>query len=131
MTFEAENTAIESRFSANFTATPIKWDNVAFAQPTDSPWVEINIIDGNAFPASLNGGSVLYRHTGIISVNIYVPVGTASKVARQYADQIAAIYRGQQFSSINCYEASIHRLGERDGWFVFNVTVPFYRDEAF
>lgn len=131
MTFEAENTAIESKFHDNWAAaTPVKYDNVDFTPPGNAAFVELQIHNGFASPIS-TGGTTLYRSPGIISINIYLPLNTGTKTAKGYTDTIAAIFRGQQFSGIICRAASVTRIGELDGKFVYNVSIPFFRDETF
>lgn len=131
MTFEAENTAIESRFYDNWgSTTDIKYDNVDFTPPANEAFVELQIHNGDATAVS-TGSSVLYRSPGIISVNIYLPLNAGTKTAKGYTDTIAAIFRGQQFSGITCRAASVTRIGELDGKFVYNISIPFFRDEAF
>ena len=131
MTFEAENIAIENRFYTSWgTATPIKFDNVDFTPPAATAYVELQVHDSDSYPASL-GGTILYRNLGIISINIYALPNQGAKANRQYADTAAAVFRGQTFSGITCRAASITRLGEIKDRFVYNVSIPFFRDEAF
>jgi len=131
MTFEAETIAIESRFYNNWgAATPVKYDNVDFTPPAGGAFVELQVHNGDALAVS-TGADITYRSPGIISINIYLPLNTGSNTGKEYADTIAAIFRGQQFSGISCQAASITRLGELDGKFVYNVSIPFFRDEDF
>jgi len=130
MTYAAEEKAIQSRFAANFTTLPIKWDNVDYAPTPDTSFAIIEIHDGDQLPISV-ADTVLYRNVGIISINIYTTLNTGSQTAKGYCDTAAAVFRGQQFSSITCRGTTITRLGEIDGWWAYNVSIPFYRDEAF
>lgn len=129
MTYEAEEQAIQSRFNTIFTALSIKYDNIDFTPTSGTAFVELEIHDGDQLPISV-ADTVLYRNIGIISINVRVPMNQGSQTAKGYADTAAAVFRGQQFSSITCRGATITRMGEIDGWWVYNVSVPFYRDEA-
>ena len=130
MSYTAQNTAIRSRFNANWTATTVKYDNVDFTPAANTAFVELQIVPANEYPASI-GNAVLYRNLGIISINIYVPVNTGTAVLNGYCDTVAAIFRGENFSGITCRGASISRLGEINGRFVANVSIEFFRDEEF
>ena len=130
MTYEAEEQAIQSRFYSNFTGISIKYDNVDFTPTPDQYWAEIEVHDGQQLPISV-ADTVLYRNVGIISINVYGPLNAGTQTLKGYADDAAAIFRGQTFSNILCRGATVTRLGEIDGWFVYNVSIAFQRDELF
>jgi hypothetical protein len=131
MSYEAEHAAIESRFDAYYGGTePVKYDNVPFAPPKNGAYLELQIHDGDAFPASIGDG-ILERSVGIISVNIYSPISIGSRQGVAIADNVAAIFRHANFSGIQCRSPVIRRLGEIDKKFVINVSTAFYRDEIF
>lgn len=131
MTYASEHAAIEARLSANWTTTPIKFDNVDYKPTTQAAWIELQIATGEQSAVSLGGiGATLYRNVGIISITVNVPLNSGGRTAKGYADSIAAIFRGQQFSSITCRGATITQIGEVDGWFKYNVSIPYFRDEA-
>jgi hypothetical protein len=131
MSFTSQNSAIRSRFHTNWgTDPPVKYDNMDFTPPANSAFVEISIIDGDQVPVSV-GSSVLYRNLGFISVNIHVPLNTGTKAINQYEDTVAGIFRSQQFSGITCRNVTVNTVGEVNGRFVKNVSIEFFRDEAF
>ena len=129
MSYAAEREAIETRFAAAWTATPIAWDNVDFTPP-EGPWVRLHIVNGEAFQASM-GSPVLVRHPGLIQIEINTPAGIGSGTAMTLADQACAIFRFALFDGIVCRSASKHRLIDREGWSVALVEIPFQRDEFF
>jgi hypothetical protein len=131
LTYEAERLAIETRFNASWaTATEIAWDNVEYTPTQGTDFVRLTIIDGDSSQVSL-GNSPLHRSIGIIDIGIFVSLNSGTASARGYADRAAAIFREAQFSGILCRSPAIYRIGENDGWFQYNVTVPFHRDENF
>jgi hypothetical protein len=131
MSYTAQNTAIRSRFHTNWgSSPPVKYDNADFTPPANAAFVELQIVPGPETPVSL-GTTVLYRNLGLISINVYVPVNIGTAVLNGYCDTIATIFRGQNFSSITCRGANINRIGEIDGRFVANVSIEYFRDEAF
>lgn len=130
MTYAAEQAAIQTRFYNNYTATQVKYDNIEFTPTPGTAFAEFEIHDGEQHPISV-ADTILYRNPGIISINIHIPLNTSIQTGMAYADTAAAVFRGQQFSGITCRGAGITRIGEFDQWFIINVSIPFFRDEAF
>lgn len=129
MTFTAENIAIEQKFNTGWASrTPIDWDNVQYNPVTGTAWTRFRILNGPGQQASL-GAVPLHRNTGIIDIAIFVPLNTATDVARGHADFAAAIFRGWSSGGITCRSPYVTRGGESNGWYQINVTVPFFRDE--
>jgi hypothetical protein len=133
MTFKNEQRDIEARFKNNWASTTsVKYDNVDFTPTPGESWVEIQVHTGDQIPVSLGGVSAtLYRGVGIISINIHTALNIGSQTGKNLADTAAAIFRGQTFSGITCRGANISRLGESNGWYVYNMSVPYFRDESF
>lgn len=133
--FAEERKAIEGRFSSNWTTTSIKYENVPFTQPTTA-WVALFIRNGAGGRNSIGTTTPRRRFFGSIIIQIFVLPLSGSATARGYADTIAAIYRDASFAcgstgTIVCQEPAIETLGERNGWFQVNVTVPYRRDDVF
>jgi hypothetical protein len=133
MTFKNEERDIVSRFKTNWASTTsIKYDNVDFTPTPGESFVELEIHNGSQIPVSLGGiSATLYRGVGIISINIYTALNIGTQTGKNLADTAAAIFRGQTFSGITCRGADVTRLGESNGWFAHNVSIPFFRDESF
>lgn len=129
--FNDERAAIESRLATNWTTTPIKFENVPFKE-TMSPYVALVILVGEGLQVSL-GTPVVRRWPGVIILQVFVPADTGTKLAKTYADTLAAVFERVQFSSgnsgtITCRIPSIEAVGIKNGWHQTNVTVPFKRD---
>jgi len=132
MTYKSEQSAIETRFKANYTLTPVKYDNVDYKPVAGTAWVELEVHTGDQVPVSLGGpGDVLYRNTGIISIQVRTALNIGTQTGKNIADVCAAVFRGTTFSSITCFGASVTRLGKDDEWFLHNVSIPYFRNEAF
>lgn len=125
MSFDAERVNIEGRFNTNWTTTTIAFDNVPFDMPNDTPWVRCNILNGNTVYRAING---LKRHTGVINIQIFVPVNTGTNTAREYSDTIATIFDGQTFNDVVCDVASIQTIGTDKKFHQVNVNIPYWRD---
>ena len=132
MGFEAEAAAIEGRFSTEWgSTTDINWYNVDYIPTAGTSYVTIEIHDSNANVAGFGGSDMMYRMRGLISINIFAALNSGTRAARVLADTAAAIFRGEEFSGIVCSAPTLARTGQVEDWFVYNVTVPFYRNEIF
>lgn len=127
MSYAAERQAIEQRFAAAWTATPIAWDNVDFTPPAGA-WVRLHIENGASFQASM-GVPIHVRCPGLIQIAVFVPVGTGLGLSASLADQAGAIFRFALFDSIVCRSHFKRGVPEQDGWSAAIVEVPFHRDE--
>lgn len=135
MSFQDELAAIETRLKTNWTTTPIKFENVPFTEPTTA-YVALNIVVGEGLQISLGATNVLRRWPGIIMMRVFAPENTGTKVVRQYADSLGAIFDRAQFSSgnsgvISCRIPSIETVGLQSGWWQINVSVPYRRTRQY
>lgn len=132
--FAAERQAIESRLAANFTAIPIQFENVP-APASKDPYCALFIRRGDGHQISLGPSPQLQRWAGLIIVQVFVPEDTGTQEIATHADNIAAVFNRQEFSSgasglIRCRVAKVETIGVRNGWFQQNVTIPYSRDKS-
>jgi hypothetical protein len=105
-TIDGALAAIEARLAANWTTTPIVYDNddsdgavppQVGDQPT--PWVYCEIIE--AGPATIHAfggtGNQTVIDDGIIKLYVMVPKGSGLATGREYAREIGEIFRQQLF----------------------------------
>jgi len=119
---------IELRMEANWATTRIAMANMPFTKPASGEsWVKIRVFEDRATRTNI-GRDAVHRYSGTIAVEIYVPQKTGTGTIRGYADTIAEIFRDQQFNGITCEEARVVPVGDFEGWYQMNVTVPFYWD---
>jgi uncharacterized protein DUF4128 len=129
MSFANEAKAIEQRLATNWgTTTPIKNDNVNYSPVTGTAYIELQIHNAQGVRVTVGSTNPLYRYPGIISMNIFGPLNAGTRILKGYADSLADIFRGATFSGIICRTPKITRLGGVEGWFVYNVSIPFQRD---
>lgn len=132
MGWESERRAIESRFSTQWTTTPIKFEGAPF-QEMHSSHVALFIRHGDRSQVSL-GTNPTIRSVSVIIVQIFVLRETGTVLAKTYADSIAAIFDRAQFMTadnnlISCQTASIEQADETEGFYQMNVSIPYSRDE--
>lgn len=129
MSYSDEAKYIEQRFATNWgSTTPVRYENADFDPPAASAWVELRVVSGPSVKLNIESAA-LRRYVGIISINIYVPANTGTRTARGYIDTAAAIFKGATFNGIVCRDPRVTVLGERDGWFIINLSTEFQRDE--
>lgn len=131
MNFIEERTAIETRFSTEWGATSeVAYENVAFKIPCDEPWVRLNIYGGAGEYRALG---CLKRYTGVIIVQIFIPSGSGTNKAREFADKVVGIFDSVSFGgsgadNIKCDVVSIDTMGTDKPFYRMNVSIPFQRD---
>jgi len=132
MSYSAQRQAIESRFQALFTGLPIGqvvFANVAYTPVQGTPYVRLTIKSGDS--ERLTIGAREHRNVGLIIAQVFTPIGTGSNGGLVFADEIAAIYRDQEFDGVLCRSPYITEVGPTTDWFQINVSIPFKRDEVF
>jgi hypothetical protein len=148
-----ERAAIEAYFNTNWgTTTPIKWENATFVTPgtqnrTRQPWVALFIREAVGSRASI-GVTPLRRFVGTIIVQIFTDLNIGTNLARDYASQVADLWRDVTITGVGTTNGIIAIGGAHDGafntephitvvgdegngWFQTNVTVRYRRDDIF
>lgn len=137
--FSEATSYIRKRFDDNFNVTNVYkvFENNSFEPPTDGKksFVYLEVLPGNSFQQSLGSTTLRkYRHIGLIQVHIFTPVNTGTGKAMEYADSIAAIFRGVEFNGVICRDVSIGQ-GEKsddDGnWWRTTISITFQYDKNF
>jgi hypothetical protein len=126
-TFQDIRQAIESRFSTNWTATDISWDNIPYIPDANTAFVRFMINEVDSFQASI-ATVPCHRIIGIIHILIMVPVGTGTDIARGYADIAAGIFRNANFSDVQCRSPRIVRVGDIGEHFQISILTNFWYD---
>lgn len=132
MTYLNAAAAVEARIETWATAQSldVQWPNGAYA-PTGRAWCRVQFFGLEASRASL-GAPAVYRHPALLIVSVFVPLGEGSGNAYTFADALCAAFRGVTADTGIRYRApTVTDIGERDGFYQVNVTVPFVRDTIF
>lgn len=131
MSYDAQRIAIQTRFKtawqAAYPSIPFIFSNVQLSKPAGA-YVRLDILNGDSALKGM-GQSRLYRYAGIISIDIYVPEKEGIGNADRYADTIAPIFQGQNFSGTVCRAVNRNDLGLADGYYRVNLSISFYRDK--
>ena len=82
--------------------------------PTAFCHVEMENFGAGRFPVGYGGGSGnnLYRNEGLVNAYVFVPNGQGISVAVALGEQVAARLRSYRDSTISCFAASVHPIGD-------------------
>ncbi|MGE6580398.1 phage tail terminator-like protein [Vreelandella aquamarina] len=128
-TFESIRLAIERRL-ASWDGVPVEYDGapqtpeLKAAIEAKQSWVRCTIQHGASLVASISNRPET-RRTGIIQLQVFTPENRGSRPAALLADSLAAHFEYHQDGHLTTDAASVQRVGESDGWYQYNVGVPF------
>jgi hypothetical protein len=116
------------------TQGPIQWENMPFTQPTGGIWLAIFILDSESFQASLPAGTTLYRHPGIVQIDVLGPRDQGTKQLTDAIDLLTTIYRRKTVITSDGQHVKFKvprtmNLGEQNGWWRYSFRVEFHREE--
>lgn len=131
MTWAGELGTLESYFNTNWSTTPIQFENVKFDVPANqAEYVRFRVLPGNSQLAGYRGGTGqgLWRHFGIVQIDIYVPIGAGTKRGLELADMVSALFRGKRISDVLIRDLSIAKPQSEQGYFRVVLTCGYQRD---
>jgi len=129
MTFEEIRLAVEFHM-AGWNGPPVAYDGtrnspaVDQAIATKSDWVTLTINHGASITAGI-GSDPCVRRTGLIQFQIFTDENTGSRPAALLADSLAQHWEYWQDGGIETQAASVRRIGESDGWYMYLVSLSF------
>jgi hypothetical protein len=135
MTTATAFTAIRAHLEAEWTTTPLAWDNETFSPQDNTPFVMVQITGDLWDQHSIGAGDRLenrWEETGELLLSVIVPTGTGSLLARQHAEALANIFRGLNLdeSNIEFRDISIG-LGvaaeDRGPWWLLPIRINWTR----
>lgn len=135
------SSAIRARLAANWATTPILYENLdegliktSGVMPASFVVCEIICFDNN--PADIGSPDTpRYRTEGTIRLHILTPGNRGDGLGLEYADTLAAIFRGKEFSGVVCSGAGLRGGGEKadaaGNYWRMVVGVDFHYDKVF
>lgn len=132
--YTQESDVINPRILATWpgAATTIAWEGKSFKPTPGTAWIRPTIHGVDATQAGLGTGDSgrLFRHTGLLVIELFYPMGKGSGPALALADTLAAAFR-ETVSGIRFYAPVVKKQGASGSWFKVNVECPFQRDSLF
>lgn len=133
MTTATAFSAIRAHLEAQWTTTPLAWDNEAFDTPDNAPFVMVQMTGDLWDQQSMGAATRLqnrWEEEGELMLSVIVPAGTGTLLARQHAEALANIFRGLQLGEIEFRDISIG-LGvlpeDRGPWWLLPVRINWIR----
>lgn len=119
---------------------PVYWQNENNTLPdTVAPFAFALFTTFGQQIASYGGGrgANRWRTQGDLEVFVFVPVGNGLAQALDYAEQIAALFRGQRFDGVSCEDVVVDPhaavpsslLDASGNYYAANAVVAFYFDQ--
>lgn len=129
MGFDAARASIEMRAAALWVPPPpLVFEASGVVPPAGAPWARLTVRETDGGQITL-GPEPVMRWRGRIFCDVFVPPRDGTGGAVRIGDQFRPIFERAQFDEIRCAECTPQSLGEADGWWHYQVSVPYYRDE--
>lgn len=134
MSFENIRKNIQSYFQSNFNHLnfdKIAWDNVDFNIPVNEDWLRFSVQTITSDIVSVGSSSIKIRNQGMIFIQIFVYRSTSTLNSDIIADRICDIFEGVQLITGETFSsARKNDVGQSEGWFQTNLSIPFYYDKV-
>lgn len=93
--------SIKTFLDANWTTTPLAYENYDYPVPnTPAAFVVVEITGNSYRQASIGANSQnLFRENGLLWLHVMVPSGTGSLTARTYAETLVELLRSRELVS--------------------------------
>lgn len=128
MSIEFIATSFNDRMAANYTETPVAYDNTYFDNNALDKWVRLSVIPGSPKPM----GAHCYRERGNLVASVFVKRESEATEAYRLADVIGNLFKLQRVNGIVMELPEIVRVGitsgDSENWFQINVFVGYYYD---
>lgn len=140
MTYEQARDEMLSVFRTAWQAAqpiaPVQYPNVgqALAPPkTQGPWARVVVAHATGGQRTLAGeaGTRRFGRVGILTAQIFAPVGGGTDLAYNLAQLVVDAYEGQSTPGGAWFRNTrVNEVGVSDGWFQLNVLVDFDYDQV-
>jgi len=102
---------------------------VISAPPTNTPWLKLDIVNGDTFPATFGGPVGLNRVIVLIQLSVFVPRNQGQQQINTLIGFAKAIFSRYQLSGLRCLESSVIDL-DGGGWLAKAARTPceFYEE---
>lgn len=87
-------------------------------------WARLTNIAGQAGATEIGDGPVVHR-TGLLIIQLFVPVGSGTLLISQTADQLTQHFEFQNDGRLSYFAVSVVPAGEADGWSQLNLQIPY------
>ncbi len=138
-TFATANNEILATFKAAWDTTgyPVAYENVKGASATppagsSDPWARVTLRHTFGEQASLSGsgGTRRWRRDGLLTVQIFIPIGEGLSEGYSLAKTVVDAFEGIATTSAVWFRnVRVNEIGNDGEWYQVNVLVDFTYDE--
>lgn len=144
MDFDVAERAVQQYLAANWSTTPIRWEDVPWDQvaqvdsqtpPEDRAWIEVFVVEAGSEnisigdPTGLAGGALRTRYTGMVAIHIYTREGRGSRRRKALASQLNTLLQNRYVAPITFREGHLGRAeSPNEGYKLSVLKVAFQRD---
>ncbi len=87
-------------------------------------WARLTNIAGQAGATEIGDGPVVHR-TGLLIIQLFVPVGSGTLLISRTADQLTELFEFKDDGKLSYFAVSAVPAGETDGWLQLNLQIPY------
>lgn len=127
MTLTEIRNAVISRMAAQtaIASDAVDYPNDPVFDPSGrSIWARLINISGQAGAIEIGAGPVVHR-TGVLIIQLFVPVGSGTLLITQTADKLTELFEFQDDGRLSYFAVSAVPAGETDGWSQLNLQIPY------
>lgn len=127
MTLTEIRNAVISRMTAQTAIAPnnVDYPNGPLFDPSGrSIWARLTNIPGMAGANEIGAGPAVQR-TGVVIIQLFVPVGSGTLLMTQTADKLTELFEFQNDGRLSYFAVSAVPAGETDGWSQLNLQIPY------
>ncbi|HHT0431211.1 TPA: phage tail terminator-like protein [Raoultella ornithinolytica] len=127
MTLTEIRNAVISRMTAQtaIASDAVDYPNGPLFDPSDrNIWARFTNISGQAGATEIGAGPVVQR-TGVLIIQLFVPVGAGTLLISQAADKLTELFEFQDDGRLSYFAVSAVPAGETDGWSQLNLQIPY------
>ncbi|WP_373393743.1 phage tail terminator-like protein [Raoultella ornithinolytica] len=127
MTLTEIRNAVISRMTAQtaIASDAVDYPNGPIFDPSGRDiWARFTNISGQAGANEIGAGPVVHR-TGVLIIQLFVPVGSGTLLISQTTDQLTQHFEFQNDGRLSYFAVSAVPAGEADGWSQINLQIPY------
>lgn len=116
---------------------PVDWPNFPFDKPKTGGYLRFTVVEKIAKQIETGSSNNTHRVYGSLIISIFAPAGTGDGDWLSIGDDIGELYRQKAFNfndapssgHVRMRDPVVTTVGRVDAYYMFNVTIPFHRDD--
>ena len=130
--YKSEYSTLATIFNTGWsTESPVHYENLPFTPVVGTAWARFTVLGGGADFASIGSPkNNMIRHSGVIQIQCFVPLGSGVAKSREMADKALAIFMNSEQADYHFqagYAVTVP-AGDTDAWYQVNAVIPYWRD---